>query len=93
MLEQKLWHPFCKGDYSEKADLVIITHEHDDHNRLELITLNENAVILRAKDMITTVDGELVWKTKLVRDVSVAAQPAQNKNLCRRHGRSVSRRS
>ena len=72
--------PYFKGDYSEKADLVIITHEHDDHNRLELVTLNDNAVVLRAKDMLTLVDGEQVFKTKMVRDVSVAARPACNEN-------------
>ena len=28
--------PFAPGDYSEPADLVLVTHGHDDHNKVGL---------------------------------------------------------
>ncbi len=68
--------PFFDGDYSQKADLVIITHEHFDHNKTELVSLKPNGKILRAKDFY---DGS-AYKTKKLDFVTITAVPAFNKN-------------
>lgn len=65
--------PYKKGDYSIPADLVLITHEHYDHNRTELITLKKDGIIRRAADF------EL-FKPISLKGVTVTAVPAFNKN-------------
>lgn len=66
--------PFKKGDYSSAADLVLVTHEHYDHNRTELVTLKEDGRIMRASDFLPD------YKTATIKDVVVSAVPAYNKN-------------
>jgi len=31
--------PYAPGDYAERADLVLVTHGHRDHNQVDLVTL------------------------------------------------------
>lgn len=38
------------GDYSEEADLVLITHEHDDHNLINKIKQKDDTVVIRSRD-------------------------------------------
>lgn len=71
--------PFFQGDYSIKGDLVLITHEHFDHNKTELVSLNGGGMILRAKDFI---EGDR-YKTISVCDMLITAVPAYNKNHSR----------
>lgn len=66
--------PFYKGDYSPKADLILITHEHYDHNRTELVSLKADGVIMRAADFLPS------YKAVSFKDLSIKAVPAYNKN-------------
>ncbi len=68
--------PFFDGDYSQKADLILITHEHFDHNKTELVSLSTSGKILRAKNFF---DG-YSYKTKKLDFVTISAVPAFNKN-------------
>ncbi len=68
--------PFIDSDYSEPADLILVTHEHQDHNRVELVTKKEDTVILRSKDM--NINGEYLIKN--INDIEVEAVEAYNKN-------------
>lgn len=68
--------PFFDGDYSLKADLVLVTHEHFDHNKTDLVSLKPNGKILRAKDFI---DGK-TYKTIKLDSMTITAVPAFNKN-------------
>lgn len=68
--------PFFDGDYSESADLVIITHEHFDHNKTELVKLNSGGLIKRSADFL--VNDE--YKSESFGDIKVTAVPAYNKN-------------
>lgn len=65
--------PFCKGDYSAKADLVLVTHEHYDHNRVDLVTLKAGGKILRANDFVGGKPVRLLG-------ANIEAVPAYNKN-------------
>lgn len=38
--------PFYKGDYSEKADLLLITHNHNDHNKIKKVKQGEDCLVI-----------------------------------------------
>ena len=65
--------------FSIPADIVLITHEHDDHNQLFALTLHDNAVVIRATDSIT--DGE--YNTISIKGIEIEAVSAYNKNHSR----------
>lgn len=69
--------PFQAGDYSEGADLILVSHEHSDHNKVRLITPNEGCLTLRTKDTINR-DGS--YNTFEHLGVRVEPFPAYNKN-------------
>lgn len=68
--------PYVGDGYEIPADLVIVTHEHSDHNNVELITLKEGGEIWRASDLLK--NGEYLTKKKGT--VTVTAVEAYNKN-------------
>ncbi|MBR6736436.1 MAG: MBL fold metallo-hydrolase [Oscillospiraceae bacterium] len=68
--------PYVGEGYDIPADLVIVTHEHFDHNKVELVTLKEGGEIWRACDLL--VNGEYITKTKGT--FTVRAVEAYNKN-------------
>lgn len=43
--------PYAGEGYDVPADLVIVTHEHSDHNHTELVKLKEGGVIIRHADL------------------------------------------
>lgn len=68
--------PFAGSGYDKPADLILVTHEHGDHNAVELVPTTPATVTLRSADML--VGGQ--YQTKTVGDVTVTAVPAYNKN-------------
>lgn len=66
--------PFYKGDYGVKADLALITHEHYDHNKTELLTFNKGGEVLRSSDFLPS------YNTVEKGGVTIKAVPAYNKN-------------
>ena len=44
--------PYAPGDYSQPADLILLSHEHSDHNAWQLAAQKPGCRILRAKDVI-----------------------------------------
>jgi len=69
--------PFIPSDYSEVADLILVTHEHQDHNQVDLVNQNLDTVIIRAKDM--NINGEAYLK-KYIEGIEIEAVEAYNKN-------------
>ena len=66
--------PYAGEGYQLPADMVLITHEHYDHNGIHRIKLKENTVVIRAKDGL---NGGIYRHFEYF-GVSVTATPAQN---------------
>lgn len=45
--------PFFKGDYSDKADVLLVTHNHPDHNAVGKVTKSANCIVVTAKEALT----------------------------------------
>ena len=71
--------PYAGEGYEMPADIVIVTHEHSDHNQVDLVTLKDDGVILRHGDLF--VDGE--YPIKKIKKVMIEGTPAENKNHTR----------
>lgn len=68
--------PFAGEGYDRAADLVLVTHEHYDHTRVDLVPLKEDGRVLRGKDMT---DG-VRYASAEHAGVKVRAVPAYNRN-------------
>lgn len=71
--------PYAGEGYDMPADIVIVTHEHSDHNQVDLVTLKDDGVILRHGDLF--VDDE--YPIKKIKKVMIEGTPAENKNHTR----------
>ena len=67
----------AKFDYEQKADIILVTHEHGDHNQVNIVLKNDDCVILRAKD---TINADGTYNTFEIGEVTVIPVPAENKN-------------
>ncbi len=68
--------PYLGVGYDLPADVVLVTHEHHDHTKLSLLTMKDDCTVIRAADMT---DG-VVYASRAVKDMTVRAVPAYNKN-------------
>ncbi len=80
--------PFAPGDHREPADLVLITHGHDDHNKLASIPLKPGAVIVGPAGAVSVQGARAVKETEVFTagPATVMVVPAYNDN----HGREGS---
>ena len=63
--------------YTQNADIILVSHEHSDHNQVELVPQNDGCVVLRVKDTINK-DGS--YNAFTLGEVTVIPVPAENKN-------------
>ena len=68
--------PYAGEGYDQPASLVLITHEHYDHNGIHLVPLTPRTVVIRAKDALDS-SG---YHSFSYFGVSIEAVPACNKN-------------
>lgn len=68
--------PFAGDGYDKSADIVLITHEHADHNNLSLVKRKEDCLVLRAADML--VNG--TYQNTEIKGVNIQSVPAYNEN-------------
>ena len=69
--------PFAGKGYDEPADLILVTHEHFDHNQIDKMSHAPGCTVLRAADLHPA-PGE--YLTKEACGVRVTAVQAANKN-------------
>lgn len=81
--------PYAPGDYSEPADLILVTHGHGDHNRTRLVARKPSTVIAAPAGAVPDKGARAANEGDVfsVGTVSVRVVPAANKN----HARSESR--
>ncbi len=68
--------PFAGDGYDLPADLILVTHEHGDHNQVEKPARKPGCVVLRAADLLK--DG--VYEETKACGISIRAVEACNKN-------------
>lgn len=71
--------PYAGGGYKVPADIILVTHEHGDHNHIELVTQKEDCVLLTDKEALK--GGE--YHNFTVKDVQIESVPAYNRNHSR----------
>ncbi|MCH5167066.1 MAG: MBL fold metallo-hydrolase [Erysipelotrichales bacterium] len=68
--------PFLGDGYDVEADIILVTHEHHDHNKVELPKKKESTIIIRQNNLK---NGTIYNKTSLL-GVEIEAVQAYNKN-------------
>lgn len=68
--------PFAGEGYDKPADLILVTHQHYDHNQVDKVTKKDSCQIIQNYDAL--VDGQ--YKTFKFNDIEVQAVPAYNEN-------------
>ncbi len=68
--------PYFPGDYTEPADIILITHGHSDHNQLHLVTTTENTIVIDYKLALLN----QTYQSFQIKDVKIDTVMAYNKN-------------
>ena len=68
--------PFQPGDYADSADVVLVTHQHQDHNRLNLVTQRPGATVISNFEAIQ--NG--AYQSFTIGNIKVDGVPAYNAN-------------
>jgi L-ascorbate metabolism protein UlaG (beta-lactamase superfamily) len=68
--------PYQPGDYSDSADVVLITHQHGDHNNQSLIKKKKSCTVITNAEALQ--NG--VYKAFTIGGTNIGAVPAYNAN-------------
>lgn len=68
--------PYFGDDYSEPADIILVTHGHDDHDRVEKPAKKKDCRVITYREALS----EGVYRSFDAAGVAVKAVPAYNKN-------------
>lgn len=68
--------PFFEGDYEEPADIILITHGHDDHNHINKVTKKDNTVVIKG---LEATNGTK-YKSYEAFGIKIQSVPAYNDN-------------
>lgn len=69
--------PYAGKGYNVPADLVLVTHEHQDHNAVNLVIQKKGCMVIREKNVL--VNG-IYRKIDMGKGITVQAVPAYNSN-------------
>jgi len=80
--------PYAPGDYSLPADLVLVSHGHDDHNAVDKVTRKRDCRIVAPAGAVALREALVIaeGKTMEVGPVSIRAVAAANSNHPRGFG-------
>ena len=68
--------PYVGEGYNMTADIILVTHQHHDHNQISLVRHDESCTIITNKEALK--DGK--YNKFEVKEVKIEAVPAYNKN-------------
>lgn len=68
--------PFAGEGYDKPADIILVSHQHFDHNRIDLPSRKDSCAVIQNFDALK--DG--IYETFSLKGVKIAAFPASNKN-------------
>lgn len=68
--------PYVGSGYEEPADVILVTHQHGDHNQLQKVSRKNDCVIIQNQDALQ----KGVYKSFNLKGVGIKAVPAYNKN-------------
>jgi L-ascorbate metabolism protein UlaG (beta-lactamase superfamily) len=68
--------PFQPGDYSDSADIVLISHQHSDHNRLNMVRQKPTCTVITNAQA----HPDSTYKSFTIGNITVTAVPAYNAN-------------
>jgi L-ascorbate metabolism protein UlaG (beta-lactamase superfamily) len=68
--------PYIGAGYDLPADIILVTHQHGDHNQIGLVTKKDDCRIIQSFDAIK--DG--IYQSFSIDNVTINAVPAYNKN-------------
>jgi L-ascorbate metabolism protein UlaG (beta-lactamase superfamily) len=68
--------PFAGEGYDVPADIILVTHQHRDHNRIELPARKADCTVIQNNDALK--NGK--YQTFTIKGVKISAVPAENKN-------------
>lgn len=68
--------PYIGDGYDVDADIVLVTHEHSDHNRVELVNLKDDGIIIRSNNLRL---GN-IYNSTSIKGIVIEAVEAYNKN-------------
>lgn len=68
--------PYVGEGYNLPADLILVTHEHSDHNQIQLVTQKPGCTLITEKEALS--GGK--YQEFQIKGITVNAVPAYNKN-------------
>lgn len=68
--------PYAGEGYEPAADLVLVTHEHYDHNAIHIVPMKNRTIVIHSKDAF----GDGVYRDFDYFGFKIRATPAGNKN-------------
>lgn len=68
--------PYAGDGYDQQADLILVSHQHHDHNAIDLPKKKDGCIIWQNQDLL--VNGE--YQTKVFHELTIQATQAYNQN-------------
>jgi L-ascorbate metabolism protein UlaG (beta-lactamase superfamily) len=66
--------PYVGSGYDVSADIILVTHQHSDHNQIQKVVKKDNCIIIQNQDALK----KDVYKSFNISGVSIQAVPAYN---------------
>ena len=64
-------------EYTYNADIILVSHEHPDHNQVQIVPQNDGCTVLRVQQ---TINKDGTYNPYTIGEVTVIPVPAKNKN-------------